>query len=87
MENNEMNYAKVTPADLRSDAEKLYARADALEEGLKFFEGKICELCGGTKRHTRSSRCVNTREHIDNSLLVENLREKKTNQLSTRAWR
>ena len=35
-----MNYAKVTPADLRSDAEKLYARADALEQGLKFFRGK-----------------------------------------------
>jgi hypothetical protein len=87
MEDYKMNYAKVTPADLRSDAEKLYARADALEQGLKFFEGKICELCGGTKRHTRSSRCVNTREHIDNSLLVENLREKKTDQLSTRAWR
>jgi hypothetical protein len=75
VEDYNMNYAKVTPADLRSDAEKLCARADALEEGLKFFEGKVCELCGGT------------REHIDNSLLVENLREKKTDQLSTRAWR
>ena len=81
-----MNYAKVTPTDLRSDAEKMLVRADALEQGLKFFEGKICELCGGTKRHTRSARCVNTREHIDNSLLVENLREKRTDQLSIMKW-
>ena len=60
-----MNYAKVTPADLRSDAEKLYARADALEQGLKFFEGKVCELCGGNettyaqlavRKHSRAYR-------------------------------
>jgi hypothetical protein len=86
VENNNMNYAKVTPTDLRSDAEKMLVRADALEQGLKFFEGKVCELCGGTKRHTRSARCVNTRDHIDNSLLVENLRHPRTEQLSTRKW-
>ena len=81
-----MNYAKVTPESLRSDAEKMYVRADALEQKLKFFDGKICELCGGTKRHTRSARCVNTRDHIDNSLLVEDLRHPRTEQLSTRKW-
>jgi hypothetical protein len=87
MENNEMNYAKVTPTDLRLDAEKMLVRADALEQGQKFFEGKLCELCGATKRHTRSARCINTREHIKNSLLVEDLRHARADQLSTKAWR
>jgi hypothetical protein len=31
MENNNMNYAKVTPTDLRSDAEKMLVRAAALD--------------------------------------------------------
>ena len=66
-----MNYAKVTPADLRSDAEKLCARADALEQGLKFFDGKICELCEEKYRQVTARSELDRPDHSKlNSLWV-----------------
>lgn len=81
-----MKDKKITPESLRSDAEKMYVRATAMEAKIKFFDGKVCEFCGGTKRHTNSARCVNTRVHVRENLFVENLREPRTTQLSTRKW-
>ena len=81
-----MKDKKITPESLRSDAEKMLVRAVAMEAKIKFFEGKVCEFCGGTKRHTNSARCVNTRVHIRENFLVEHSRTERTPQLSTMKW-
>ena len=82
-----MSLKTITPESLRSDAEKMIVRAEALEQGLMHFNGKVCEFCGGSKRFVASARCVNTRTHIREKDLVEGLRTERTVQLSARPWR
>ena len=81
-----MSLKTITPASLRSDAEKMIARAEALEQGIKLFDGKTCEFCGGSQRFVASARCINTRTHIREKDLVEDLREERAVQLSTLRW-
>jgi hypothetical protein len=87
MESHDMSLKTITPESLRSDAEKMIVRAEALEQGIKLFDGKVCEFCGGSQRFVASARCVNTRTHIREKDLVEGLRTERTVQLSARPWR
>ena len=82
-----MKSKKITPESLRSDAAKMLVRADAMEQKLTFFSGKLCEFCGESKRFVNSARCVNTRVHVRDDQFVENLRQPRVTQLSARPWR